>query len=123
MMAPMPLNYARRLTPSVIELIPPEIIDSAAMYVMEADVMQLLTNTGPASGWLLDASNVSSFTAFEDLFAAVKRAQQKGLKKLVLVVPTPLGQMTVESYLSKSPVSAMWFKTRMEALKFLKVLR
>lgn len=117
------LNYARRLNASVIELIPPEVIDIAAIYVMETDVASL-TVTAPASSWLLDATNVSGITGFEELLAATKRAsKQYGLKKLVLVVPTPLGQMTVDGYLSRAPVTTVWFETRLEALRFLKVLR
>ena len=113
---PTVLPFARRLTDTVVELIPPKRIDAAAVMAMGQDAATL----GTAPGWLMDATRSDDFDA--DCVATIHQVlvnarDHGGLQGLVMIVPDLVVRGFVQSSMEQAPVRLMVVDSRSEGLK------
>ena len=116
---PITLDYARRISAALIELIPPKKIDAAAIDAMAHDAARL----GASPGWLMDLSRVEDFDV--DCMQAISEALENardhgGLRGIVMVAPDMMVRAMIQGSIPQPPpVPVHLVDTRENGLKAL----
>jgi hypothetical protein len=111
-------HYARRLTPQVIELLSPMTLDPLAVAWILRDAHEL----GHAEDWFLDATMVTTMSTetIPTIMRAVNYAKDNdGLKRFVIVLPSPFIRLALQSEAERAPVLTIVVEFRDEGLTVL----
>lgn len=109
------IQYARRLTDQVIELLSPMNLDATAVAWIARDAHSL----GRADAWFLDATMVTeiSFEVVPIVMNAVGYAKiHDGLQRFVIALPNPFYRLALQSEAEKAPVSTLVVESRDQGL-------
>jgi hypothetical protein len=107
----MTAAFARRLSPTVVELLPPAEVDKQAVACMARDVASL----GYARIWVMDISQVENLDPDSLPWVEKTLAHSKPMR-LVMVVPDEMTRMAIDGWSDNSPVPVTVCETRAEAM-------